>query len=316
MSTQETQNTDFASSETSISESAPKTALWPEIGLAAHLAVVAVLGAIIMVTFANTLHNTGFALDNKFIILEDPRLRDNKPDNIKQIFQQDYWWPKAVSGLYRPLTTFSYMVNYTVFGDKDNATGYHWMNLLIHWANAVLVYLAILVLMEKLWPAIFGAILFATTRSLPNLSRISSAALICSPRCPCCWASSCMPEAGWFREEKDDISWPTVGGLAARQSFTGWISAFVHRSHECDCCRRLFQTNLPGWSSRFHLMAACSLAILHRDRQGAFGLLAFLADDRDGHWRISAGERRGDSRGSGTLRFHQPPSEETPELVH
>lgn len=51
--------------------------------------------------FANTLHNTGFALDNKFIILEDPRLRDNKAENIQQIFQQDYWWPKAVSGLYR-----------------------------------------------------------------------------------------------------------------------------------------------------------------------------------------------------------------------
>lgn len=85
---------------------APKTRLWPDIGMAGHWAVVAVLGAMVLLTFANTLHNTGFALDNKFIILEDPRLRDNKSENIKQIFQQDYWWPKAVSGLYRPLTTF------------------------------------------------------------------------------------------------------------------------------------------------------------------------------------------------------------------
>jgi tetratricopeptide (TPR) repeat protein len=173
MSTEETQNTTLVDGESSSEVYKPKSSLWPDLGLAAHLAVIAVLGAIIMVAFANTLHPTGFALDNKFIILEDPRLRDNKSDSIKQIFQQDYWWPKAVSGLYRPLTTFSYMVNYTVFGNKDVATGYHWMNLLIHWANAVLVYFAILVLMEKQWPAVFGAILFAVhpivTESVTNM---------------------------------------------------------------------------------------------------------------------------------------------------
>ena len=81
---------------------APKTRLWPDIGMAGHWAAVAVLGAMVLLAFANTLHNTGFALDNKFIILEDPRLRDTKAENIQQIFQQDYWWPKAVSGLYRP----------------------------------------------------------------------------------------------------------------------------------------------------------------------------------------------------------------------
>src|SRR5882672_9230292 len=140
--TQQTQqNSDFAASV----EDAPKTTLWPAIGLGPHLAIIAVLGAVLVLAFANTLHNTGFALDNKFIILEDPRLRDTKSENMQQIFQQDYWWPKAVSGLYRPLTTFSNMINYRVLDNKDSSTGYHWVNFFVHWANTVLVYFVVLV---------------------------------------------------------------------------------------------------------------------------------------------------------------------------
>jgi protein O-mannosyl-transferase len=135
--------------------------LWPAVGKAAQLAVVAMLGAIVLFAFANTLHNSGFALDNKFIILEDPRLRDAKQENIRLIFTQDYWWPKAVSGLYRPLVTLSYLFNYSILGNGDNAAGYHWINFVLHWLNAVLVYLLVLVLMKKLWPAFFVAAIFA-----------------------------------------------------------------------------------------------------------------------------------------------------------
>ena len=150
-----------------------KTHLWPALGLGAHAAVVLILGAIILFTFANSLHNTGFALDNKFIILEDPRLREAKRENLALIFTQDYWWPKAVSGLYRPLTTTTYLFNYALLGNRDNATGYHWVNFLLHWAVAVLVYFFILVLMEKLWPAFFTAAIFAVhpivTESVTNI---------------------------------------------------------------------------------------------------------------------------------------------------
>src|SRR5205085_1513205 len=42
-----------------------------------------------------------------------------------------------------------------------------------HWANAVLVYFAVLVLMEKLWPAMFAATIFAVhpivTESVTNI---------------------------------------------------------------------------------------------------------------------------------------------------
>jgi protein O-mannosyl-transferase len=81
------------------------------------VAVAFVLGAIVLFTYCNTLYNTGFALDNKFIILEDPRLREANHNNLHLIFTQDYWWPKAVSGLYRPLTTLSYLFNYSTLGN-------------------------------------------------------------------------------------------------------------------------------------------------------------------------------------------------------
>ena len=135
--------------------------------------MVIALGVIVLLAFSNTLHNTGFALDNKFIIQEDPRLRQANSDNLKLIFTEDYWWPKAVSGLYRPLTTLSFMFNYAILGNAEHTAGYHWINFLLHWLNASLLYFMALVLLKKLWPAAFTAALFAThpivTESVSNI---------------------------------------------------------------------------------------------------------------------------------------------------
>ena len=151
----------------------PEPALWPALGAARHLAVVVGLGVVVFLAFSNTLHNTGFALDNKFIILEDPRLRQADRENLKLVFTQDYWWPKAVSGLYRPLTTLSFMFNYSILGNGEHAAGYHWVNLLLHWLNAILLYFMALVVLKKHWPAAFAAALFAThpivTESVSNI---------------------------------------------------------------------------------------------------------------------------------------------------
>jgi tetratricopeptide (TPR) repeat protein len=154
-------------------EAGPKTKLWPAAGFLTHVAVAYGLGVIVLFTYCNTLYNTGFALDNKFIILEDPRLREASHNNLHLIFTQDYWWPKAVSGLYRPLTTLSYLFNYSTLGNGVHAAGYHWVNLVLHWGNTVLVYFAVLVLLERVWPAFFVAALFGThpvaTESVANI---------------------------------------------------------------------------------------------------------------------------------------------------
>lgn len=172
-------------------EADPKAKLWPSVGFLPHLTVVLTLGLIVLLTYRNTMHDTGFALDNKFIILEDPRLRDScagsPPHNQQEredcaqknrnsiglILTQDYWWPKAVSGLYRPLTTLSYRFNYAVLGNGEHAGGYHLINFLLHWANTALVYFVALVLLGRLWPALLAAALFGThpvaTESVANI---------------------------------------------------------------------------------------------------------------------------------------------------
>ncbi len=155
-----------------------RKALWTPCGWSAHLGVIALLAALVLFTFVDTFYRDpgpgmGFALDNKFIILEDPRLREAKWDNVKLIFTQDYWWPKAVSGLYRPLTTLSYLFNYAVLHGADKAVTYNWFNFALHWLNAVLIFFFVLVLMDKLWPALLTAGLFAVhpivTESVTNI---------------------------------------------------------------------------------------------------------------------------------------------------
>ncbi len=136
--------------------------MWPEIGFVPHLVLVLALGLMVALTYANTLRDTGFVFDNRYIILEDPHLREATRANLSLIFQTDYWWPKSIGGLYRPLTKLSYLFNYAVLHEADHAAGYHWFNFFIHWLNAALVYFMALVLLKKVWPALFTAAPFAT----------------------------------------------------------------------------------------------------------------------------------------------------------
>ncbi|NQU12129.1 DUF1736 domain-containing protein, partial [bacterium] len=146
--------------------------LWQSIGPRQHLAVILTLSLLALFTFANSF-STGFALDNKFLILDDPRVKDTTAENLKLILTEDYWFPKAVSGLYRPVTTLTYWFNYAVLGNGDRPATYHTINFILHWVNACLIYFLVLVLMDNLWPAFFAAALFTvhpiTTESVTNI---------------------------------------------------------------------------------------------------------------------------------------------------
>ncbi len=139
--------------------------LWPACGARTHLIVALALGFVVGLSYSSAFRTAefpgGFALDNKFIVLEDPRLHNATKDNIRLIFTQDYWWPKGTAGLYRPVTTLSYLFNFAVLGNKDHAIGYLIINVLLHWANALLVYFLALILLENYWLATFTAALFA-----------------------------------------------------------------------------------------------------------------------------------------------------------
>jgi len=83
---------------------------------------------------------SGFVFDNRSLILGDSRVHKATPDNLALIFHHSYWWPTGESGLYRPVTTLSYLFNYAVLGNAGHPAGYHWINLLLHAGNVLLVF--------------------------------------------------------------------------------------------------------------------------------------------------------------------------------
>ena len=96
------------------------------------------LGLVTLLAFSNSF-STGFALDNH-LLLNDTRIQAATSSNIGQIFSHTYWWPNGESGLYRPLTTLSYLLNYAILGNADHPAGYHWINFALHLANVFLLF--------------------------------------------------------------------------------------------------------------------------------------------------------------------------------
>jgi tetratricopeptide (TPR) repeat protein len=77
------------------------------------------------------------------------------------------------AGIYRPLTTLSYLFNYAVLGNGDNLVAYHWFNFAVHAVNIALVYLLGLLLLEEAPLAFAAAAIWALhpvlTESVTNI---------------------------------------------------------------------------------------------------------------------------------------------------
>lgn len=101
----------------------------------------------------------GFVLDNRAVILDDPRIRAFTWDNVGAILARDYW-PLLVTGTYRPVTTFSYLVNYAWLGGGAEPASYHAINLLLHLANVALVFAVLAAVTKDRAAAWVGAAVF------------------------------------------------------------------------------------------------------------------------------------------------------------
>jgi hypothetical protein len=95
--------------------------------------------AVPLLAYANSF-STGFPLDNKALILQDARVHEASRETLDLILAHTYWWPIGESGLYRPVTTLSYLFNYAVIGNADRAFGYHVFNLAFHILNVLLAF--------------------------------------------------------------------------------------------------------------------------------------------------------------------------------
>ena len=115
--------------------------------------------------------------DSGSVIGEDPRIRQATPQNIESILRGGYWYGSgeraAHSGLYRPLTTLSYLVNYSVLGNGPRPTGYHAVNFVLHEVNVTLVYALGLLMFAETWPALALAAIWGLhpllTESVTNI---------------------------------------------------------------------------------------------------------------------------------------------------
>ena len=128
----------------------------PNTNWRARAALVAIALAAYITSFG-----LGLAQDSKTIVTADSRLQSVTTANVGLILTKNYWWPKGGDGLYRPVTTLSYLFNYSVLGNGPNAAGYHVVNFLLHAMNVCLLYQLGLLIFRRAGPAFFAAALWA-----------------------------------------------------------------------------------------------------------------------------------------------------------
>jgi hypothetical protein len=123
-----------------------------------HIPILLGLWLAALLAYSNSFQ-AGLTLDNEIAIRHDPRIQALEPANLRQIFSEEYWYPNMTTGLYRPLTTLSFLFNYAVLGNQDNTTGYHAVNFALHGVNIALVYfLGLLLLGEISWAGLLAAL--------------------------------------------------------------------------------------------------------------------------------------------------------------
>ncbi len=118
------------------------------------LLLVAVFAA-----YANSF-GLGAAMDGNLILRQDPRIRAVTAGNLREILEKDYWWPTSADQLYRPVTTSSFLFNYSVLGSGSRPFGYHATNFLLHATNVWLVFELGLLLFQAAGPAFLAAALW------------------------------------------------------------------------------------------------------------------------------------------------------------
>ncbi|MGB7761327.1 MAG: hypothetical protein WBL61_15965 [Bryobacteraceae bacterium] len=136
-----------------------------------HALALSAVIAVTLLAYANSFH-APFLLDSEGAILEDARIQAPTPEHVQRILTEQYW-QISNTGLYRPLTTLSYLFNYAVLGNGTDPLGYHWLNFILHALNIVLVYGLGLALFDRIPAATLLSALWALhpvlTESVTNI---------------------------------------------------------------------------------------------------------------------------------------------------
>ena len=117
--------------------------------------------------YYNSLSN-GFVYDDEDQVLSNPWIRSAR--FLPEIFTSNVWaYTGQAANYYRPFMHVVYLINFHLFG--VNPAGFHFVNVLLHSMNSVLVYSVLLLLLNRHAPenspgrrndSFLGALLFAT----------------------------------------------------------------------------------------------------------------------------------------------------------
>ncbi len=146
-----------------------------------HLLCMLAITATCFIAFSPSLKHS-FAWDDHALILENSNLAG---DSVGKTFLRPFWnTPDKLNigsrKFYRPMVILSYKADHAVYGYSPH--GYHFTNILLHSACAVLLYFVALSLLRNQLYAILAALLFAIHPvHVENVSWISGRTdLICA----------------------------------------------------------------------------------------------------------------------------------------
>jgi len=122
------------------------------------------LTAIVLLSYGNSLQN-GFTYDDEGLVVHNAFIKE--VSDWPKLFSRHYWAGirdpnvdrQDTSGLYRPLVSFSYALNYAAGGRAPS--GYHAVNVLLHLIVVWLVFLLALELGMGTFPSLAAAAIFA-----------------------------------------------------------------------------------------------------------------------------------------------------------
>ncbi len=143
---------------------------WRESNLRWSLAAGGLL-LITLLAYSNSFR-AGLTRDSWPMILQNPKVHEANFSNVQFILGHTYWWPSQF-GLYRPITTLSYLVNYALLGNGERPAGYHWINFLLHFINVLLVFALSTRLLRSFWAGLSVAAIWTMhpilTESVTNV---------------------------------------------------------------------------------------------------------------------------------------------------
>jgi protein O-mannosyl-transferase len=110
--------------------------------------------ALVAVCYANSISNA-FILDDILVVAANERIRHIQPFHF---LTQSYWGDLNHAGIYRPLTIFTFSLEYPIW--KVWAPGYRLTNLLLHTLNGLLVFLLARTLLQSPVAALASAVIY------------------------------------------------------------------------------------------------------------------------------------------------------------